>query len=121
MRLTRLRLSGIFAALLALMVQVAIGATVPQPDPVASVLAVETFCHAETPTDGSGHKTPPLDCLVCPFCVAVHAQAMVALPDVPVVPLPGLRVVPVAASPGVAAPPPPQPRPPGQPRAPPSA
>jgi hypothetical protein len=108
------------AALLALMVQIAIGATAPQPDPVATVFAAETLCHTDQPADGPDHKAPPLDCLVCPFCIAVHAQA-VALPDAPVLHPPGATAL-RAALPEVAiSPPPPLPRPPGQPRAPPLA
>src|SRR6185437_6840992 len=74
MRPTRHTLTGILGALLALMVQIAVGATVPQTDPVASVFSAETLCHADQPSDGSDHKAPPLACLVCPFCVVVHPR-----------------------------------------------
>ncbi len=119
MRPSRHQISGMLAALLALMVQIAVGATVPQPDPVAAVFSLGALCHAEQPSDGSDHKTPPLECLVCPFCVVVHAQA-VALPDAPVLRPPNAKWL-LAALPEVAvSPQPPLPRPPGQPRAPPS-
>lgn len=112
--------AGIFAALLALMVQIAVGATVPRPDPVAAVFSAEVLCHSEGPADGSGHKAPPLDCMVCPFCIALHASA-VALPDAPVLPPPGSRIMLLAMPAIVVSPPPPMPRPPVQPRAPPAA
>jgi hypothetical protein len=111
-------ITGMLAALLALMVQIAVGATVPQTDPVAALFLAETLCHSDQPSDGSDHKAPPLDCLLCPFCVVVHAQA-VALPDVPVLRPPSAKWLLVVLPEVAVPPPPPLPRPPGQPRAPP--
>jgi hypothetical protein len=114
----RHRISGMVAVLLALMVQIAVGATVPQIDPVVALFSAETLCHTDQPSDGPDHESPPLDCLLCPFCVVVHAQA-VALPDAPVLRPPNAKWLRVTL-PEVAVPPlPPLPRPPGQPRAPP--
>jgi len=118
MRPVQHRVSGLLAALLALMVQIAIGAAVPQPDPVASVVSAETLCHTDQPADGSDHKIPPLACLVCPFCVVVHAQA-VALPSAPVLRPPSAKGLRVVLPDMAVSPPPASPRPPGQPRAPP--
>ncbi|WP_325599788.1 hypothetical protein [Rhodopila sp.] len=115
------RFPGLLAALVALMVQIALGTTVPKPDPVAAVFSTETLCHPQPASDGSNHRAPPLDCLVCPFCLALHAAAAVALPDVPAVRPPGSRLVLHAPAPFVQATAPPVPRLPGQPRAPPSA
>lgn len=112
------RIGGILGALLALMVQVAIGATVPRPDPVAVLYSAETLCHSDVPHDGSDHKPSPLDCLVCTQCVALHA-AQVALPDVPVLrpPLSGIMRLDGPSVRVTSAPP--SPRRPVQPRAPP--
>jgi hypothetical protein len=118
MRQTRHTLTGILGALLALMVQIAVGATVPQTDPVASVFSAETLCHTDQPSDGSDHKAPPLACLACPFCVVVHAQA-VALPSAPVLRPPSAKRLRVVLPDMAVSPPPSLPRPPGQPRAPP--
>jgi hypothetical protein len=112
-------IGGLFATLLALMVQVAMGATVPRPDPAAAVFSAETLCHTETPSDGSHHKPPPLDCLVCPFCVALHAAA-VALPDAPVLRPPGSRTLRPALPVVAVSPPPPPAWRPVQQRAPPT-
>jgi hypothetical protein len=72
----RVPFHGLLAALLALMAQLGIGASVPRFDPLAQIAAVETLCH--TP-DGAGGTQPPapahaLDCLVCLLCGPVHAQ-----------------------------------------------
>jgi hypothetical protein len=96
----RVSLHGLLAVLLALMVQLGVGASVPRPDPVA--LLNGTICHADDDAGGAPASPAPhtADCLVCPLCVAVHAPS-VAL---------------VAAS--QVSPPAPR-RPPSQPRAPP--
>lgn len=72
----RLSTHGLFAALFALMVQIGLGAIVPNPDPTMAVAAAEVLCHTGGPTDDGSGSVPPLhgpDCLVCPLCVALHA------------------------------------------------
>jgi hypothetical protein len=94
--------SGIVAALFALMVQIALGAIVPPPDPMAAVASAEVLCHTGGPSDDGSGSVPPLhalDCLACPLCAALHAPAPV-LGSAPVVPLPaqaGFRLASVPA------------------------
>jgi hypothetical protein len=117
----RFHLPGLFAVLLALMVQLGIGASVPRFDVVTQLIGAEILCH---PPDKSG-DTPspaplhPLDCLICPLCVALHAPPMVLVPDVAVVaPSAGVVVLRSELPPPSTAPPSPRRRP-SQPRAPP--
>lgn len=113
----RFHLRGLFAVLLALMAQLSVGASVPRIDPVAGVGAL---CHAEDDAGGRPSKGPlhPADCLMCPFCIALHASfALVPVTDSPLPP----AVVVVLKSelpPPATAPPAPGWRP-GRPRAPP--
>jgi hypothetical protein len=72
---------GLIAALIALMVQLAIGAmvspsgafgTTASGDSTLAALGAAPICHADS--DGSGTPAPAHlpDCLSCPLCVAVH-------------------------------------------------
>ena len=102
----RLGSAGLVAALFALMVQIALGAIVPTPDPGAAIDSAQVLCHTGGPNDDGSGSVPPLhspDCLVCPLCAALHAPAPV-LGSGPIVPAPtqaGFRLavvyVPVAA------------------------
>jgi hypothetical protein len=80
----RVPVHGLLAVLLALMAQLGIGASVPRLDPLARIISAETLCHAP---DGAG-DTPapapmhPLDCLVCPLCVAIHVPPIILICDV---------------------------------------
>jgi hypothetical protein len=75
----RIPASGLFLALLALVVQLAFGAVVPRPE-VAEVLDnAGIICHAATP-DGTAppahhHHTP--DCQFCPLCMSLAAPGLV--------------------------------------------
>ena len=110
--------SGLFAVLLALMVQLGVGASVPRIDPVTGVAAL---CHAEHDGDGRPSKAPlhPADCLACPFCAALNAAAFVLVPVIDRPSPPALVVVDKTALPPPATAPPIADRAPGQPRAPP--
>src|SRR3954465_9308958 len=116
----RVPVRGLVAALLALIVQLALGATVPAAQ-ARRAIAEAPICH----TDETGGTAPAPahlpDCLACPFCAAVHASATVILPSVSG-PAPGARPSPLprpelpppaTAAPSIA-------WPPNQPRAPPT-
>nr|WP_294517692.1 DUF2946 family protein [uncultured Rhodopila sp.] len=112
---------GLFAVLLALMVQLGVGATVPRPDPFALLTGAGTLCHADdesgtAPSQAPGH---PADCLVCPLCVALHAQAAPLIAGGPSLVAPSLRTERRAELPPPSTAPPATQRPPSQPRAPP--
>jgi hypothetical protein len=114
-----LSLPGLIAVLLALMVQLGIGATVPRVDPIA--LAAGAICHADEPAGGN-QDTPPNhapDCLVCPLCAAVHAPAIAVLAAQMVLPAPPVMLVSRPGLPPPSTAPPSAQRPPNQPRAPP--
>jgi hypothetical protein len=114
----RFHLSGLFAVLLALMAQLGAGATVPRIDPVSGVAAL---CHAEDGAGGAPSHGPshPVDCPVCPLCIALHAPSA-ALVAVAVTPMPSaISVVLKAELPPPSTVPPVAYRPPSQPRAPP--
>jgi hypothetical protein len=114
----RFYLQGLFAVLLALMGQLAVGASVPTINPVA---AAAVLCHTDdagrAPSHPPGHL--PADCPMCPLCGMQHA-ATAALPPASLAALP--RIVGVLLKtelpPPSTAPPAPH-RPPSQPRAPP--
>jgi hypothetical protein len=111
----RISLPGLFAVLLALMVQLGLGAAVPRLDPVAQAAAL---CH---PGGAPGPApTHPADCVVCPLCIVLHAAPAGLVASQEAV-LPPSRVVArrVALLPPSTAPPLAQ-RPPSQPRAPPA-
>ena len=70
---------GLLAALFALAVQLAVGATVPFPPSGSGHAAI---CHAGEPGEppnGPAHHMP--DCALCPLCVALHHPA--PLPGAP--------------------------------------
>src|SRR4051794_36356109 len=76
----RLPMRGLVAALLALMVQLALGAIVPNAE-ARQALGEAPICH----TDDSGGTVPsspaPLpDCRAGPLCAPVHASATAVLP-----------------------------------------
>jgi hypothetical protein len=120
MLIPRVSLSGQLAALLALMVQLAVGATVPRLDPV--MLADAPICHSDAGGSSGGPATPPghsPDCLLCPLCVAIHAPAIAEAPPGVVLPNPSMVVVSRSELPPPSRAPPAFRRPPNQPRAPP--
>ena len=116
----RVPLRGLLAALLALMVQLALGATVPNAQAALSIAAAP-ICHSD---DGTGNAPAPAhvpDCLVCPLCAAVHASAAIVLPPVSdAVPFARLCLLPRPELPPPATAPPSVDWPPNQPRAPPA-
>jgi hypothetical protein len=112
---------GLLAALLALMVQLGIGASVPRLDQLVLIDGVETLCHVADGNAGPPNQSPmhPLDCLVCPLCAALHAQPAAPVPGAPVLtPTAVAMVIRPELPPPSTAPPGPR-RPPSQPRAPP--
>jgi hypothetical protein len=115
----RFNLHGVFAALLALMVQLGVGASVPRLD---TIVTAGVLCHAEDDAGGTPSKTPfhPADCLVCPLCIAVHASpaGLVAVVSLPMPPGAGVVVKTELPPPSTA--PPARHRPARQPRAPPT-
>jgi hypothetical protein len=113
----RFHLSGLFAVLLALMAQLGAGASVPRIDPVSGVAAL---CHSDDGAGAPSHEpVHPVDCPVCPLCVALHAPS-VALVAVAVAPMPrAVAVVLKTELPPPSTAPPAAYRPPSQPRAPP--
>lgn len=118
----RFPLAGLFAALLALMAQLAAGAMVPRMAPLAQIASAEVLCHSDdggaAPDQQPNH---PMDCLVCPLCAAVHASTLAVLPTPPDVPLVHVMPARLAGLPPPARAPALAWRPPQQPRAPPSA
>jgi hypothetical protein len=112
----RFHLHGLFAVLLALMAQLGAGAAVPRLDP----LATAAICHTDsgTPSNAPAHTN---DCLVCPLCVALHAQPvpLLAVATTPIATGVG-TVLKTELPPPATAPPSPH-RPSSQPRAPPIA
>jgi hypothetical protein len=115
----RVPLYGLFAVLLALMVQLGAGIDVPRIDPLTGLA---TLCHAAHQTDGAPSRAPSrsADCLLCPLCIALHAPS--ALPALDAA-IPLKRIVAVvvkAALPPPSTAPPSEPRRPSQPRAPPT-
>src|SRR4051812_18385659 len=77
----RCHLHGLFAVLLALMTQLAAGASVPRLDLTGQVADATTLCHGADDAGGAPAKAPahPIDCLACSLCIAAH-------PQVPLVP-----------------------------------
>ncbi len=119
----RLPLHGLLAVLLALVVQLGVGATVPRSDPGAIIAGDEAICHAQANGPGNTPDRPPThpaDCLVCPLCVALHAASATLVP--PEVALSRTTVMVVLRSelPPPSTAPPSRHRPASQPRAPPT-
>jgi hypothetical protein len=117
----RLPFHGLLAVLLALMAQLGIGATVPRLDPLAQFIGAEILCHVP---DGGNTPAPaplhPLDCLVCPLCVALHTPSIFLVSDAAIPLPPGAIVVLRSELPPPSTAPPSAHRPPSQPRAPPA-
>lgn len=111
-------LPAVMAMLLALAVQLGLGAIVPRVEPLLQLAATQTLCHPGTP--GQPQPPHPSECLLCAFCVAVHAPATM-LAAATWQKLPALRIARAEAGlpPPARAPPSPF-RPPHQPRAPPT-
>jgi hypothetical protein len=110
--------AGLFFALLAIVAQLTLAATVPAS--AVTLADVTVLCqHDNTPSApvAPPHHTP--DCLVCFFCHAVPGPvALIATP--PILPVPiTVRTARMAILPPPTAPPSPQ-HPPSQPRAPPA-
>src|ERR1700760_3329394 len=82
-------LHGLFAALMALVMQLAVGASVPRLDPVRQIADVAILCHAADDAGGGPAKVPShlIDCLLCSHCIA-------AQPQIPPVPAPPYLVPP---------------------------
>ena len=118
----RVPFHGLLAVLLALMAQLGIGASVPRLDPLALIISVETLCH--TPGGAGDAPAPapmhPLDCLVCPLCVAVQTPSITLISDA-AIPMPSAAVVVLRSElPPPSTAPPSSHRPPSQSRAPPT-
>src|SRR5690242_12153100 len=116
----RFHLHGLFAVLLALTMQLVVGAEVPRLDPAVQVADVEALCHGTDDAGGAPAKAPvhPVDCLIHACCIAAHPQ----LPLVPLPPdlaPPHVRVVQRAELPPRSRAPPARSWSPTQPRAPP--
>jgi hypothetical protein len=114
----RFHLHGLFAALLALMAQLGVGASVPRIDPVTGI---ELLCHMEDRAGGAPSKAPSHsdDCLVCPLCVALHSPSVTLVTiGTPLMP-PSVGVVLKSELPPPSTAPPSPHRAPSQPRAPP--
>jgi len=118
----RFHVHGLFALLLALMVQLAVGASVPRLDPMVVITGAAALCHATDDTGGTPNRSPshPPDCLVCPLCVALHAQAIPLIADAAVPAPPTIPAERRAELPPPSTAPPAPHRPPSQPRAPPA-
>jgi hypothetical protein len=119
----RVSAPGLLAALLALMLQLGIGASVPRPDQLARLAGAATLCRA---SDGAAAPPgrapmPPPDCLVCPLCAALHAPPATPLCEPSMVAPPAVAIVMRSELPPPATAPPGPQRPPSQPRAPPTA
>ncbi|HEY0183615.1 MAG TPA: DUF2946 family protein [Rhodopila sp.] len=110
---------GLFAVLLALMAQLGLGATVPRIDPVAGIGAL---CHSGDDSSDAPSQTPAhsTDCLICPLCIAWHAQSVPLIPAGAAPLPPSVTVVREAGLPPPSTAPPAPHRPPSQPRAPPT-
>jgi hypothetical protein len=76
-------LLGLIAALSALAVQLAFGATVPNRRPAVILAAAGVICHAGQTRAGDHRGDPPAhrDCAICPLCVAMSVH--VAAPAMP--------------------------------------
>lgn len=112
---------GLLAALLALMVQLGIGASVPRPDLLAQIATADTLCHAPDGAAGTPARAPmhQLDCLVCPLCAVMHAQPATLASATPIG-VPSAVAILIRLEPPSPFTAPPEPhRPANQPRAPP--
>jgi hypothetical protein len=112
----RIHLPGLFAVLLALMAMLGANASMPRMDPLAGA---GILCH--TDDNGAPSKAPnhPVDCPLCPLCVAMHAPSATLASAIVIPPPPIVVVVVKTELPPPATAPPALHRPPSQPRAPP--
>jgi len=124
----RFRLRGLFAVLLALMVQLGAGASVPAVNPLAGAAVL---CHSDdaytddtytgdtgrSPSHTPGHM--PADCPMCPLCSAPHVSSATLIPVAPPLSPPARGIVAKVELPPSPTGPPASHWPPGQPRAPP--
>lgn len=110
-----LKLHGMFAVLLALSVQLGMGATVPRIEPAAGAMAL---CHTDDASNGVPSRSAP-DCVICPLCVVLQAQFAVLTEDRPVLAPRATLTILRSEQPPPARAPPTAFRPPVQPRAPP--
>ncbi len=100
-------LLGLFAALAALASQLALGATVPNPDPATMLAAAGVICHVGEAQAGDHRGAPPdhRDCAICPLCAAMSVHpAAPAVPPALAGPAPAgsWRPAPVPEAPSVA-------------------
>jgi len=118
----RYHLHGLFVVLLALVMQLAVGASMPCLSLIGEVTEAEAPCHETHDTGGAPTKVPvhPADCLACSLCCAMQ-------PPISLVPVPPNLTPPriqhahrTELPPPARAPPPPRSWSPSQPRAPPS-
>ncbi|HEX2941866.1 MAG TPA: hypothetical protein VHO91_12530 [Rhodopila sp.] len=112
-------LSGLFAVLLALAVQLGLGSSMPRPDPLAQIAGLTVLCHpaeSGSPTHAPAHMP---DCQTCPLCAAVHMPTPTLGAGPAILPPAGLPVLARAELPPPGRAPPPLHLPPIQPRAPP--
>ena len=118
----RLTWYGLLAVLLALMVQLGLGASAPRADLVV-IAGVESICHADEDSDGIPTPAPrhSPDCLICPLCLVLHNPAAPLVALGPALAPPGGVVVHRGELPPPSTAPPAPHRPPSQPRAPPTA
>lgn len=110
--------SGLLGVLLALAVQLGLGASVPHVNPAAALVQVQALCHADTnaPSPAPAHLP---DCLACPLCAALHAPATLLAAAGVEVTAPAIPPVARAERTPPARAPPVRERPPSQSRAPP--
>jgi hypothetical protein len=115
----RIPINGLLAVLLALMVQLGVGASVP--DVRIGAVALGTICHVPDSDSGQGDTPTPhlADCQICPLCAAVHAPPLIMLARAAVLLPPGAQVILRRELPPPSTAPPALHRPPSQPRAPP--
>ena len=75
----RIPASGVFLVLLAVVVQLAFGAIVPQPELALVLEGGGVICHAAAPSDGpppAQHHHMP-DCQFCPLCMSLTTPCSV--------------------------------------------
>ena len=117
----RMPLLGLLAVLLALMAQLSMGASVPRVDVFAQTVGDQAPCHTADERGPNPSQPPihPADCLVCPFCIAVHAPAPTLISERAIPASRGIVAVLRPELPPPSTAPPCHHWPPGQPRAPP--
>jgi hypothetical protein len=132
MVIRRLHPLGLLAVLMALLAQLALGATVPDGDMAQDSNEAGFICQSfvwDDTTQVAGVKdageptTPaphdPDDCPICAQCLVMHLPGVVLLPVIAILPPPSVVVVQRTELPPPSTAPPAPHRPPSQPRAPP--